>query len=294
MSNLFMVLWLISGCVFFVFAILWIVAKARKENTRTRKIITLSSLAASIIFLIAGTISISNEVDKDRVVNSQKGVGNEKPQTVDESSYKQTGIAENESEGVVHRVVVFETNVDDKKILSEHAAKTIYELTKESGKLTGFGYVHYFKEGQSNLPNDFNFDSELGQEGKILHYWKAPNGREFIMLSGQKEEIETPFQKSFAVLKRELEKQIPDFEVLEHSVENDGTFQYVTGKIKNNKSKNYSYVQVEISLYDSDGNQVGSTLDNMNNLEAGATWKFKALVTENNASQYKIVNVTGF
>lgn len=81
--------------------------------------------------------------------------------------------------------------------------------------------------------------------------------------------------------------------VIEHSTSNDGYWTYIVGTIKNNTNKNYSYVQVEINLYDADGNLVNSTFDNINNLEANGTWKFKAITTDD-FSTYKIKGVTGW
>jgi N-acetylmuramoyl-L-alanine amidase CwlA len=69
---------------------------------------------------------------------------------------------------------------------------------------------------------------------------------------------------------------------------------YIAGTVKNNTNKQYSYVQVEINLYDDAGNQVGSTLANANNLEPGGTWKFKAPIIEEKATKYKVKDVTGF
>ena len=69
---------------------------------------------------------------------------------------------------------------------------------------------------------------------------------------------------------------------------------YVSGVIKNNTNKKYSYVQVEINLYDGSGAQVGSTLDNINNLEPGGTWKFKAIVIEDEATEAKVAGITKF
>ena len=83
------------------------------------------------------------------------------------------------------------------------------------------------------------------------------------------------------------------FTVVDHSTSNDGYWTYVVGTIKNNTNKNYSYVQVEINLYDAEGNLVGSTLDNINNLEANGTWKFKAMATSE-FSTYKVKDVTGW
>ena len=83
------------------------------------------------------------------------------------------------------------------------------------------------------------------------------------------------------------------FTVIEHSTSNDGYWTYIVGTIKNNTNKNYSYVQIEINLYDAEGNLVNSTLDNINNLEANGTWKFKAITTDD-FSTYKIKDVTGW
>lgn len=69
---------------------------------------------------------------------------------------------------------------------------------------------------------------------------------------------------------------------------------YVAGTVVNTGKKTYGYVQVEINLYDEQGNQVGSTLANVNNLEPGGRWKFEAIVMEDNASRFKVKGVTGF
>lgn len=70
---------------------------------------------------------------------------------------------------------------------------------------------------------------------------------------------------------------------------------YIKGEIKNNTDKSYSYVQVTFNLYDTDGAQLGTAVDNINNLEPNATWKYKALglVTEK-VSSYKLVEIKGW
>lgn len=70
---------------------------------------------------------------------------------------------------------------------------------------------------------------------------------------------------------------------------------YIKGEIKNNTDKSYSYVQVTFNLYDADGAQLGTAVDNINNLEPNATWKYKALglITEK-VSSYKLVEITGW
>lgn len=70
---------------------------------------------------------------------------------------------------------------------------------------------------------------------------------------------------------------------------------YIEGEIKNNTDKSYSYVQVTFNLYDASGAQLGTAVDNINNLEPNATWKYKAigLVTEK-VDSYKLVEITGW
>ena len=73
----------------------------------------------------------------------------------------------------------------------------------------------------------------------------------------------------------------------------DGFAFYIEGTIKNNTDQDKSYVQVTFILYDAEGNQIGSAMDNINNLKAGGTWKFKAMGMEEAAS-YELGEITGF
>lgn len=71
----------------------------------------------------------------------------------------------------------------------------------------------------------------------------------------------------------------------------------IEGTIKNNTDKQYSYVQVTLNLYDSDGAQIGSALANINNLEANGLWKFKALGSLGDGKKvasYKLMEITGW
>lgn len=70
---------------------------------------------------------------------------------------------------------------------------------------------------------------------------------------------------------------------------------YIEGEIKNNTNKQYSYVQVTFNLYDSKGNQLGTALANINNLDPNATWKYKAIgLTTEKVTSYKLVEITGW
>ena len=70
---------------------------------------------------------------------------------------------------------------------------------------------------------------------------------------------------------------------------------YIVGTVKNNSNKQYSLVQVQFNLYDANGNQVGSTMDNVNNLEPHGTWRYKALVLDDKrVRKARLKGVTGF
>lgn len=59
--------------------------------------------------------------------------------------------------------------------------------------------------------------------------------------------------------------------------------QYIVGVIKNVSSKTYSAFIV-FTLYDAQGNQIGSASDIVNNIKPGSTWKFKAHIPDNNGT----------
>lgn len=72
---------------------------------------------------------------------------------------------------------------------------------------------------------------------------------------------------------------------------------YIGGTIKNNTNKQYSYVQVIFNVYDADGAQIGTAIDNINNLEANGVWKYNAMfmgTDASNATSYKFVEITGW
>ena len=52
---------------------------------------------------------------------------------------------------------------------------------------------------------------------------------------------------------------------------------YIEGKVTNESDKDYSYVQIEFICYDKEGNNLGTAMDNTNNLLGNQTWKFKAM-----------------
>lgn len=52
---------------------------------------------------------------------------------------------------------------------------------------------------------------------------------------------------------------------------------YIEGYVTNNNDKNYSYVQIEFICYDKNGANLGTAVDNTNNLLGNQKWKFKAM-----------------
>lgn len=87
--------------------------------------------------------------------------------------------------------------------------------------------------------------------------------------------------------KYDLELISDDFSVDDYST-------HVTGKVRNNTSKQLTYVQIQYALYDKSGNQIGTALANVNGLEPGGTWKFDAIGITGETSKYKLIDLTGY
>ena len=77
-----------------------------------------------------------------------------------------------------------------------------------------------------------------------------------------------------------------------------GDYVTVTGTLKNNSKKNYSYCSITFNIYDKNGTKIGQCLDNTNYLGSGETWQFKAQSFEwfNSGGTYtaKCVDITAF
>lgn len=68
---------------------------------------------------------------------------------------------------------------------------------------------------------------------------------------------------------------------------------HITGQVKNNSGKTLSYVNIQFSLYDVNGNVVGTARDNVTNLAAGETWSFDALgLSDIEVDSYKATELT--
>lgn len=107
----------------------------------------------------------------------------------------------------------------------------------------------------------------------------------------EKGAAETTEAEETSVAETEAKKE--KLEILSYENLNEGSLRYVTGQVKNNTNKNYSYVQIGIKMYKDDV-VLGTAMDNMNNLGPGETWQFKVLLTDNSCNKYIIAGVTGF
>ena len=83
-----------------------------------------------------------------------------------------------------------------------------------------------------------------------------------------------------------------ELEILEHHGEiGEYGNLYVVGQAKNTGSKSLSYAEIRVKFYDADGNLLGSSFDNINDLGAGETWRFKVIymgMDTEKVSSYKI------
>jgi hypothetical protein len=75
---------------------------------------------------------------------------------------------------------------------------------------------------------------------------------------------------------------------------NEEYARYIVGTVKNESTVKADYAQITFTLFDKDGNQVGSTFTNINDLAGGGTWSFKALVFEDSATMAKFSEITAY
>ena len=71
----------------------------------------------------------------------------------------------------------------------------------------------------------------------------------------------------------------------------------LSGILKNKSNYSYSYVSIEFSVYDADGNNLGTALANVNNIGPGETWRFTATLLNypsTKPTSYKLSNITAW
>lgn len=67
----------------------------------------------------------------------------------------------------------------------------------------------------------------------------------------------------------------------------------ITGLIENRRGMVLNYVQINFTLHDASGTQVGTALANTNDLEAGGRWRFRAVTFGQNFASFKVSRLFG-
>jgi hypothetical protein len=70
-----------------------------------------------------------------------------------------------------------------------------------------------------------------------------------------------------------------------------GEYRNISGTVRNNTDKEFGYVEVDFSLYDESGVQVGDAMTNLTHMDPHGTWQFKAPVLESRARTFKLKGV---
>ena len=87
------------------------------------------------------------------------------------------------------------------------------------------------------------------------------------------------------------------FELVEHYISDESNYYvtYIEGKVQYNRSDPLSYVQITFITYDSEGNTIGTCIDNNSGLAGNGTWRFKAVCFDNSGmDHYELKEITGF
>lgn len=174
-----------------------------------------------------------------------------------------------------------------------------YEFIVADNKVVRFDYTnadHIKFTDDSSLFQMFGLKKagtdEIGNYVTALRYSDVSNKIQEFWVSGIDSDKNT-FDEALITYDKNYFSVPAKLQLLESSTVQEDGLRYVEGKIKNNSSGAYSYVQVSINLYKS-GNLIGSTFANVNNLEFGGTWSFKAPITEDEADSYKITDISGY
>lgn len=96
-----------------------------------------------------------------------------------------------------------------------------------------------------------------------------------IILSGCNEVESTAEVVKQNTTKSELEEINLQIENQKSSYDEEMEETIITGEIKNDYSQELEYIELEITYYDVDGNQIFSDFTNTCNLESGKIWKFQ-------------------
>lgn len=68
----------------------------------------------------------------------------------------------------------------------------------------------------------------------------------------------------------------------------------IRGEVRNTTGRPLNYGSIHFNLLDRDGAVVGSAWDNVANLGPGQSWRFEALVSNDRAARYQLMELNGF
>lgn len=69
---------------------------------------------------------------------------------------------------------------------------------------------------------------------------------------------------------------------------------YIRGVIRNKSGKQLGAVRVDFALYDASGNNLDTAMDMFGPLGPGETWRYEALILDNDAASFKLTAIEGF
>ena len=68
----------------------------------------------------------------------------------------------------------------------------------------------------------------------------------------------------------------------------------ITGTLLNASDREYGYVQITFELFDDTEAKIGTALANVNDLSPNQRWRYEAIGFEDNASSYRLSELTAF
>ena len=152
----------------------------------------------------------------------------------------------------------------------------------------------YFYEEYSDTVEEGGFIRQSKSAGSKMSSYESID----IYYSKVKKEQTTPENSPTPTETPKTQNSNEKFSLVEDHIssESNNFSAYIEGKITNNSNKELSYIQVTYSIYDSEGNTIGTCMDNENNLDAHGTWKFKAICLEgvSDISRYELKEITGW
>jgi hypothetical protein len=138
-----------------------------------------------------------------------------------------------------------------------------------------------------------------GLKDQLTIQYSSPAAKELLLLVRKEYEKAEAARKTKEARKAEEEYDGDGLVLLKNTLHGQYTDHgngfvtgEITGEVVNRRSHTLSYVQITFNLYDDSGAQVGSALANVNGLEPGSTWKFKA-VTTGHWTKYKVSKLMG-